>query len=105
MARLNGVEAQLVGRAVDDATLQPGGGEPDREAVWMVVAAVLAAAAQLQPRCAAEFGAEDNRHVVKEATSLQVLQQARDWLVDDDALPGVVLTQFLMGIPGAIGRR
>src|SRR4051794_36431638 len=33
MARVDRVEAQLVGRPVDDATLQPGTGEPDRETV------------------------------------------------------------------------
>ena len=36
---LDGVEAQLVGRAVDDAPFDPRAGEPDGEAVRMVVAA------------------------------------------------------------------
>ena len=44
----DGVEAQLVGGAVDDAAPDAGAGEPDGEAVRVVVAAVLAAAALLQ---------------------------------------------------------
>ena len=40
VAVLDGVEAELVGRAVDDAALDAAAGQPDGEAVGVVVAAV-----------------------------------------------------------------
>ena len=40
VAVLDGVEAELVGRAVDDAALDAAAGQPDGEAVRVMVAAV-----------------------------------------------------------------
>ena len=56
VAVLGGVEADLVGGAVDDALPQPAPGPPDAEAEDVVVAAVGA----LSAGGAAELGGEDH---------------------------------------------
>ena len=78
VAVLDGVEADLVGRAVDDAALDAAAGHPDREAVDVMVAAVAA----LRAGRAAELGGEDDERLVEQAALLQVLEQAGDRLVD-----------------------
>ena len=74
----DGVEAEFVGRAVDDAPLDAAAGQRDREAVGMMVAAV----GRLGAGRAAEFGAEDDERFVEQAALLQVVDQAGDRLVD-----------------------
>ena len=54
VAVLDGVKAQVVGRAVDDAPLEPAAGHHDRESKRVVVAAV----GPLGARRAAELGAQ-----------------------------------------------
>ena len=78
VAVLDGVEADLVGRAVNDAALDAAAGHPDREAVDVMVAAVGA----LRAGRAAELGGEEHDRRVEQAALLQVLQQAGDRLVD-----------------------
>ena len=78
MPVLDGVEAEFVGRAVDDAALDAAAGQPDREAVGVVVAAVGA----LRTRGAAELGGPDHERVVEQAAVLEVVEQAGDGLVD-----------------------
>ena len=73
VAVLDGVEAELVGRAVDDAALDAAAGQPDREAVGVVVAAVAA----LRPGRAAELGRPDDQRLVEQAALLQVLRAGR----------------------------
>ena len=51
---LDGVETQLVGRAVHDASLDAAAGHPDREAVVVVVAAVGALAQGVRPNSVAQ---------------------------------------------------
>ena len=79
VAVLDGVEAELVGRAVDDAALDAAAGHPDGEAERMVVAAV---GLFLRPGRAAELGGPDDDRLIEQAALLQVAQQARDRLVD-----------------------
>src|SRR5437016_5937524 len=68
MAVLDGVEAQLVGGAMDNAPLDAATGQPDREAVVMVVAAVGA----LRAGGAAELGGPADDRVVEQPAPLQV---------------------------------
>ena len=74
---LDGVETELVGRAVNDAAPDAAAGEPDAEAVDVVVAAVTA----LRARGAAELGGEDHERVIQQAALFQILQQAADGAV------------------------
>ena len=69
---LDGVVAELVGRAVGDAALDAAAGQPHREALDVVVAAVA-----LGHRRAAELAAPDDERVVEHAALLQVLDQRR----------------------------
>ena len=74
--RLDRVEAEFVGRAVDDAALDAGAGEPDREAVRVVVAAGrhLVGVARFQAGRAAELGGSRRPARPCRAPSLQVLE-------------------------------
>ena len=98
VAVLDGVEADLVGRAVDDAALDAAAGHPDREAVDVVVAAVGA----LRAGRAAELGGEDHERLVEQAAPLQVLEQAGDRL---DRPPGSSLRGWPSGRRGHPRRR
>ena len=64
MPRFDGVETEFIGRAVDKAALEAGASEPDGEAVWVVIAAVLAAGALFKAWRAAELGAENDHDFV-----------------------------------------
>jgi len=97
MAVFDGVEAQLVGRAVGDAPLDATAGHPDREAEGMMVAAV----ASLRARGAAKLGRPDHDRVVEQTTLLEVGQEPGDRLVDLGTLRGMVLPQAAVGVPGA----
>ena len=81
---LDGLEAELVGRAVDVAALDAAAGQPHREAVVVVVAAVdlagvRAGRRQLDRRRAAELAAPDDQRVVEQPALLQVREQAPRW--------------------------
>ena len=58
---LDGVVAEFVGRAVDRAALDAAAGQPDAEAVGIVIAAVAA----LRERRAAELAGEDDQRVCR----------------------------------------
>ncbi len=73
----DGVEADLVGRAVDDAPLDAAAGQPGAEALRVVVAAVGLGAGR-----AAELGAPDDDRLVEQPALLEVLEQAGDGQVD-----------------------
>src|SRR5215831_11300454 len=88
-----------------DAALQSGAGEPDGEPVRVMVAAVLAPGALLQPWRATELRAEDHDDVIEQAAPLQVLQQSRNRLINGGTLPRVVFAQFLVRVPGAVRGR
>src|SRR5262249_58829212 len=85
---LDGVVAVVVGLAVDRAALDAPAGQPDGEAVRVVVAPVLA----LGHRGAAELAAPDDQSLVQQPAPLQVPEQAGDRPVDG---PGVVLVAGL----------
>ena len=73
VAVLDGVEADLVGRAVDDAALQAAAGHPDGEAEDVMVAAV----GTLRTGRATEFGGEDHECFIEQPAAIEVLQQCR----------------------------
>ena len=101
VAVFDGVEAELVGRAVGDAPLDAAAGHPDREAERMVVAAV----GSLRAGRAAELGRPDDDRLVEQAALLQIGQQPGDRLVDLGALRGVILPQVAVGVPAPRRRR
>src|SRR5439155_1741286 len=61
MGALDRVEANLIGRAVDDAALDAAARKPGAKALRVVVAAVI-----LRPRCAAELGAPNHDRLLEE---------------------------------------
>src|SRR5207244_3361233 len=63
VALLGGVEADLVGRAVDDAAFDAAARQPGREPVRMVLAAVRA---RLSPGRAAEFRSPDDERLIEQ---------------------------------------
>ena len=95
---LDGVVAELVGRAVGDAALDAAAGQPDREALDVVVAAVA-----LGHRRAAELAAPDDQRVVEHAALLQVLDQRRRaaWSTSL-AVPAMSLLDVAVVVPVAV---
>ena len=87
MTILDGVEAELVGRAMDDAPLDPAAGHPGREAERMMVAAV----SPLRSRRPAELGRPDDDRIVQQPALFEIGQQTSDRPVDLGTLSGVVL--------------
>ena len=91
----DGVEAELVGRAVDDAALDAAAGEPGGEAVGVVVAAVRL----LRSGRSAELGAPDDERLVQQAALFQIRQQSGDRLVDLGAEFRVTCLERRVGVP------
>ena len=96
MPVLDGVEADLVGGAVDDAPLDAAAGQPGAEALRVVVAAV-----GLGARRPAELGAPDDDRLVEHPAPLEVPQQAGDRQVDLGRELAVVGQDAGVGVPGA----
>ena len=94
---LDGVVAELVGRAVGDARLDAAAGQPDRKAVDVVVAAVA-----LGHRRAAEFAAPDHQRVVEHAALLEVLDQRGRGLVDLLGHAGDLVFDAAVMVPVAV---
>ena len=103
---LDGLVAELVGRAVGRAALDAAAGQPDGEAPVVVVAAHRRLAAdQLDRRRAAELAAADHQRLVEQAAPLQIGQQRRDRAVDLAGQLAVVLRRCCRGCPTAARRR
>src|SRR5262249_57869824 len=94
-AVLDGAQAQLVGGADHLAALHPAAGEPHREAVGVVVAAV----GVLAHRGAAELAAPDHHRVVEQSAPLQIAQQRGGGAVAAAAHARVVPLQVAVGVP------
>ena len=78
MAVLDGMEAELVGGAVDESPPDSAAGQPDREAVVVVVAAV----GPLRAGCPTELGRPDDDRLIEQPPALEVDQEPRDRAVD-----------------------
>ena len=97
MPVLDRVEADLVGRAVDDSALDAAACHPDREAVDVVVAAIAALRAGVRPNS----DGEKHDRVLRAARALQILEQAGDRFVDGLAVLLMVGLQAAVGVPHA----
>src|SRR5215472_608073 len=73
MAMFNGVEADGIGGAVNDAAFDTATGKPGAEALRVMIATIALSAGR-----APELGAPNDQCVVEHATALQVFQQAGD---------------------------
>src|SRR5437868_2876226 len=79
-----------------DAALDAAAGQPDGEAVVVVVSAVAALAA----RRPAELGRPDHDRLVEQAALLEVLQQPGERPIDLGAQGGVVTLEGGVRVPG-----
>src|SRR5258706_8931141 len=92
---LDGMEANLIGRSIHDATLDAATSQPYRETKGMMVAAVGA----LRARRPAKLGGEDHDGVVEQATLLQIPNETGDWFIYLLAQLGVSLLEVAVRIP------
>ena len=97
VAVLDSVKAELVSRAMGDATFQSAACHPDGESIRMMVAAIRF----FGPRRATELGRPDNQRFVQHPALLEILQQAGDRFVDASAVFGVILFELAVRIPTA----
>ena len=93
----HGAVAEFVGRAVGDAALDAAAGQPDREALDVMVAAVA-----LGHRRPAELAAPDHQRLVEHAALLQVLDQRGRALIDLRGRPLDVLLDAAVMVPVAV---
>ena len=98
VALLDGVEAQLVRRAVGQSSLDAGAGHPAGEAERVMIAAAPSA---LDTRRAAELGPPNYDRLREQPALLQILEQSRERPVHAGAQLRVVLLQLRVGIPTA----
>src|SRR5882672_6868731 len=82
----DGVMAEVIGGAVDDAGLDAAAGEPLREAAGVVIAA---GAIAFGVGSAAEFTAPPDERVFQEAAAFEIGEQARDRLIGGEGVIGV----------------
>jgi len=94
---LGGVEAELVGRAMDNTPLNAGARQPHREPVRMMVAAV----GPLRTGRAAELASPNDERFVEQSALFEVLKQRGDRLIDLLTKRGVARLQPAMRIPRA----
>src|SRR5262245_10033810 len=97
MTLLDGVEADLVGRSVNDAALDAAARQPHRETVRMMVPAV----GILRPRRATKLRRPDDEGIVEHAALFQILQQTRDGPINPTTVGAVVLLQLAVRVPAA----
>ena len=97
----DGLVAEIVGRAVDHASLDAAAGQPDGKAPVIVVATPAGSAVDhLDGRRPAELAAAENQRLLEQPALFEVGQQCRDPLI---AVPGQVAMVFLdvvVAVPG-----
>ena len=92
-----GVEAQLVGGAVNDAPFDSASGHHDRKSIGMMVAAV-------GPLCtgsSSEFGSQDDDRLIEQAALLEIFDQPGDRQIDLPAQRRVPGLEGAVRVPGA----
>ena len=95
----DGVVTEFIRRAVDRAPFHAAAGQPDAEAVGVVVATV----APLRERRATEFSGPDDQRFIEQPARSQVLNQRGDWLIDLQRHRAMTLLECAVLIP-RIGR-
>ena len=98
---LDGGVAEFVGRAVDDAALDAGAGEPHGHGLVVMIAADGTLVA-LRHRRAAELAGPDDQRVVEHAALLEVGDQRRAGLVDFAGAQRQLFLQQAVMIPVAV---
>lgn len=93
---VNGGEAEFVGGAVGQATLDAAAGHPDAEAVMVVVASI----ASLGGGSSAKFTSPEYQGVFEQTALLQVHEQGGDRLITIFRLGAVAFFQIAMVVPG-----
>ena len=100
---LDDVVTELVGLTVHDALLDAAAGEPDREALGMVIAAVIVVReCALAVDRAAELTTPDHQRVVEQPALFQVVDQGVAGLVDVATLVGQIAGDVEMLVPAAM---
>src|SRR6185437_2628510 len=97
VAVLDRVETDFVGLAVGDAALDAAAGQPHREAVNVMIAAIRT----LRAGCTAKLRTEDDERFVQQTAALQILEQPRDRLIHLQTVAGMVGTQTAVRVPDA----
>jgi hypothetical protein len=97
VAMLRCVKADLVGRAVGDAPFDAAAGQPDREAVGVMIPPLRA----FFPGCAAELGTPDDDRFVEQAALFEIFEQRADGLIDLLAQAAMVVLEIGVGVPPA----
>ena len=96
---IDGYVAEFIRRSVGEAALDAAACHPGGEALVVVIAAVAA----LGVGRAAELAAPQDQRIVEQAACFQVLQQARDRLVDARRLAAEQVLQIAVMVPLAGG--
>lgn len=73
--------------------------DPCRKAIWIVIAAISG----LPVRRAAKFRCPYNQGRIEQTALFQIVQQCGDRLIDRFRHHSVILFNFCMGVPTAIG--
>src|SRR5262245_34418300 len=97
---LDDLESQLIGLAICDPGLDTAAGQPHREGIGMMIAAVRAAA--LHHGSPAEFASPDHQCVVEQPALLEVLDQGCTGLIRHLAVLSDVVDQVSVLVPGLV---
>src|SRR5262249_47360737 len=101
-AVVDGVHAELVGRAVHQTALDAAAGQERGEAGMMVIAAGLAILGGLSVRRAAEFAAPDDQGLIEQAAPLEVAEECRRRAVAVGAELAMAVIVVRVRIPGLV---
>src|SRR5262249_41725080 len=99
-AILCGVKAEVVTLADRNATLDATAGHPHREAIWVMVAAVVAA--PLHHRRTSEFAAPNHQRVFQQAPLLEIFHQRRASLISRGTILLDVVRKIAVLIPSLV---
>src|SRR6516225_3255589 len=105
---LDGTETEIVGGAMNLASLDAAAGQPHAETIVIVVAAIDAAgigarSRQLHRRSSAKLAAPDQQRIVQHAALFQVFQKASDGLIAFPGQTAMLRFQIIVAVPGLAG--
>ena len=99
MRILHRMEAQFIGRSMDDASPDASPRHPDAETERVMIPSI----GSLGTRRPAELGREDDNGIVEEPALLQILEESCCRTIDLQGQLAVVFPEFGMLIPGPRG--